>query len=308
LVSGDLTVDADTVTHSYLSLARVQQARGRGADARATLEEFANLARQRDFFPLLVTRGNAAQARLALFQGDLPAAVRWTEASGLSIDDEPSYLREEEYLILARVLVAQGGLDLMGSYLDEALGLLDRLLEAAEGGGRMSSVIEVLALRALTLWARRESSGALAALERALTLAEAEGYVRVFVDEGAPMKALLLALLKARSKGGRGVKLLTSLTYVRRLLAAFESPHTSTEPPVGPASDTNQPLPDPLTARETEVLELIADGLSNQEIAARLFIATSTVKGYVHSLLRKLEVDSRTKAISRAHELHLHSD
>jgi LuxR family maltose regulon positive regulatory protein len=113
-----------------------------------------------------------------------------------------------------------------------------------------------------------------------------------------------LALLKALRKGGRGVKQLTSLTYVRRLLAAFESPHTSAEQPVGPAS-TNQPLPDPLTARETEVLELIADGLSNQEIAARLFIATSTVKGHAHSLLRKLGVDSRTQAISRGRELHL---
>ena len=122
------------------------------------------------------------------------------------------------------------------------------------------------------------------------------------------MKALLLALLKARRKGGRGAKQLTSLTYVRGLLAALESPRTSTEPPVGPASDTNQPLPDPLTAREREVLGLIAEGLSNQEIAARLFIATSTVKGYVHSLLRKLEVDSRTQAISRAHDLNLLSE
>ncbi len=123
------------------------------------------------------------------------------------------------------------------------------------------------------------------------------------------MKALLLALLKAaRRKGGRGARQLTTLTYVRRLLAAFDSPHTGTEPPAGPASDTNQPLPDPLTAREREVLELISDGLCNQEIAARLFIATSTVKGYVHSLLRKLEVESRTQAISRAHELHLLSE
>jgi len=305
-VSGALTVDAETVTHGYLSLARVQQARGRGADARATLEELANLARQREFFPLLIARGESVRARLALIQDDLPAAVRWAEASGLGVDDEPNYPREELYLTLARVLIAQGRLDPMGSYLDDALGLLDRLLGAAEGGGRMGSVIEMLALRALALQARHETSEALAALESSLVLAEAEGYVRLFVDEGALMKALLLALLKvARRKVGRGAKQLTSLTYVRRLLAAFESTHTSTESPKGPASDTNQLLPDPLTAREREVLELITEGFSNQEIAARLFIATSTVKGYVHSLLRKLGVDSRTKAISRAHELHL---
>jgi len=96
--------------------------------------------------------------------------------------------------------------------------------------------------------------------------------------------------------------------YARLLLAALESPHASIGPTVGRASENDQLLPAPLTTREREVLELIAGGLSNREIAARLFIATSTVKGYVHSLLRKLEADSRTKAISRAHELNLLSE
>jgi LuxR family maltose regulon positive regulatory protein len=311
LVSGDLTVDADTVTHSYLSLARVQQARGRGADARATLEEFVNLARQRDFFPLLVTRAKAAQTRLALMQNDLPAAVRWAEASGLSIDDEPRYPREAEYLALARVLITRKRSDAEGPYRYDTLRLLDRLLGAAEGGGRMGSVIEILILRALSLQARRESSEAIATLERALTLAEPEGYVRLFVDEGAPMESLLSELLKRRRKGPCDAGQHAILNYVQRLLAAFEPHHTSVDLPTAPggyASGQGRPLPDPLTTREKEVLDLITEGLSNQEIAARLFIATSTVKGYVHSLLRKLEVDSRTKAISRARELHLLSE
>src|SRR5829696_4009653 len=308
LVAGALTVGADVVTQDYLTLARVQQARGLPTDALATLGEFADLAHKRNYFPLLVARGETVQTRLALMRNDLPAAVTWAEASGLLVNDEPNYPREEQYLTLVRVFIAQGRLDSMGSYLDDALGLLGRLFKTAEDGGRMGSVIEILALRALALQARQGSSEALAALESSLVLAEAEGYVRVFVDEGAPMKALLLALLKARRKGGRGAKQLTSLTYVRRLLAAFESPHTGTEPPARVASDTIRPLPDPLTARERDVLELVADGLSNQEIAARLFIATSTVKGYIHSLLRKLEVDSRTKAISRAHEMDLLSE
>ena len=169
----------------------------------------------------------------------------------------------------------------------------------------MGSVIEILNLRALALHARCEKSRALAALERSLILAEPEGYVRLFVDEGTPMAALLSAFLTVRRKGGRGAKQLTPVGYVRRLLATFESPHASTKRPVGRTSESDQPLLDPLTTREREVLKLITEGLSNQEIAARLFIATSTVKGYVHSLLRKLGVDSRTKAISRAHELHL---
>jgi LuxR family maltose regulon positive regulatory protein len=308
LFTGTLSVDGDVVTHGYLSLARLQQARDRRADAQATLEQFADLARQRDYFSLLAARGEAALARLALVQDDLPAAVRWAEASGLGACDEPSYRREEQYLTRARVLIAQGQLGPMNSYLDDALGLLDRLFTAAEGAGRMSSVIEILALRALALQARHESSEALAVLERTLVLAEPEGFVRVFVDEGAPMAALLSELLKTWRKRSRGAKQLTSLTYVRRLLAVLESPHTSTEPPVGRASESDQPLLDPLTAREQEVLTLIAEGLSNREIAARLFIEVGTVKWYVHTLLRKLEVDSRTKAISRARELHLVSE
>ena len=308
MFTGTMSVDAEVVTHGYLSLARLQQARGRHADAQATLEEFADLARQRDFFSLLAARGEAALARLALVQDDLPAAVSWAEASGLGAYDEPSYRREEQYLTLARVLIAQGQLGPRNSYLDDALGLLDRLITVAQGAGRMGSVIEILALRALALQARQEWSESLPALESALTLAEPEGYVRVFVDEGAPMAVLLSEIFKRRRRGARNARQHAVSVYARRLLVAFESPHTNTEPLVGHAPESDRPMLDPLTAREREVLELIAENLSNREIADRLFIATSTVKGYVHSLLRKLEVDSRTKAISRARELHLLSE
>jgi LuxR family maltose regulon positive regulatory protein len=124
------------------------------------------------------------------------------------------------------------------------------------------------------------------------------------------MAALLSAFLKARRKGGHGAKQLASLGYVRRLLAVFESPHVSIAPPapVGYAPGQDQPLPEHLTRREREVLALIAEGFSNQEIAARLYLAPSTVKWYVHSILRKLEVDSRTRAVARARELHLVSE
>lgn len=306
LFAGALMVDAHVVTHGYLSLARLQQARGLHTGAHATLDDFVNLARQRDFFPLLITRGEAAHGRLALMRDDLPAAVSWAEASGF-VGAEPSYPREEEYLTLVRVLIAQGRLDPMGSYLDDALGLLDRLFKTAEDGARVGSIIEILTLRALALQAQHESREALAALESALVLAQPEGYVRVFVDEGMPMADLHSELLKARSRGPRDAHQHPLLGYVRRLLAAFESPHTSTDPPVpgGYAQGQDQPLLDPLTAREQEVLTLIAEGLSNQEIAAKLFIEVGTVKGYVHNLLRKLEVNSRTKAVARARELHL---
>jgi LuxR family maltose regulon positive regulatory protein len=200
------------------------------------------------------------------------------------------------------VLIAQGWDDPEGPYFDDALRLIELLLRAAESGARMGSVIEMLILRALALYAQRETSGAFAALERALTLAEPEGYIRVLVDEGRPMAALL-SEFKARRRGGRGTKQLASLDYVRRLLAVFEPPA-----PTQHAQATGQPLPEPLTRREREVLSLLAEGFSNREIAARLFIAPSTVKWYVHSILRKLEVDSRTKAVARGRELHLTSE
>jgi LuxR family maltose regulon positive regulatory protein len=174
----------------------------------------------------------------------------------------------------------------------------------------MGTVIEILALHALVLQARHESSGALAALERALTLAEPEGFVRVFVDEGAPMKALLSKLLQTRRKEDRGTEHLPSPGYVRRLLAALESPHTNTEPSA-PGEYTRRQdrlLPERLTARESEVLILIAEGISNQEIAARLFIEVSTVKSYVNRIFRKLGVESRMQAVAEARKLHLISE
>ena len=304
LVSEIPTVDAEVVAHGFISLAQLQHARGEYGAAETTLETFSHLARERNFFAPLFGHATAAKARLALAQGNLPEAIGWADASGLSVD-EHSYLREAEYLTLARVLIARGRDDPDGSYFDDALRLIDRLLGAAESGARMNSVIEILVLRALALYARRETSRAFAALERALTLAEPEGYIRVFVDEGASMAALLSEFLKAPRNGGRDAKQLASLGYVQRLLAVFESPLTGTEPPAQHARAAGQPLPEHLTRREREVLSLLAEGLSNREIAARLFIATSTVKWYVHSILRKLEVDSRTKAVARARELHL---
>jgi LuxR family maltose regulon positive regulatory protein len=309
LVSEIPTVDADVVAHGFISLARLHQARGEYGAAETMLETFSHLAHERNFFAPLLGHAAAAKARLALAQGNLPGAIGWAEESSLDVD-EPRYPREAEYLTLARVLIARGRADPEGPYLDDALRLIDRLLGAAESAARMGSAIEILVLRALALHARRDTSGAFASLERALTLAEPEGYVRVFVDEGASIAALLSEFLKARRRGGRGAKQLASLDYVRRLLAVFESPHTGAEPaaPAQQTQATGQPPPEHLTRREREVLSLLAEGLSNQEIASRLFIATSTVKWYVHSILRKLEVDSRTKAVARAREVRLVSE
>jgi LuxR family maltose regulon positive regulatory protein len=302
LVSGTLPVDADVILMGCLSMARLQQALGESTDALETLEELAHLIQQRNFAAPLLARAAAAKARVWLAQGDLIAAVRWAQTSGLRADGELNYPREEEYLTLVRVLTAHGQEDPSGRHLDDALGLLDRLVRAAEDGGRMDSVIEILVLRALALRKRGDSSDTLVTLQRALVLAEPEGYVRVFVDEGEPMAALLSEFLNAWRKGPREAHHRILLDYARRLLAAFGSPRPSTGP------STEPPPLAPLTAREKEVLGLIASGLSNREIANRLFVEVSTVKSYTNSIFRKLGVGSRTQAVAEARTLHLISD
>jgi LuxR family maltose regulon positive regulatory protein len=176
--------------------------------------------------------------------------------------------------------------------------LLDRLQQAAEAGGRMGSVIEIGVLQALTYQAQGHLASALIALQRALTLAEPEGYVRVFVDEGLPMARLLSAAAQGMMPN-----------YVGKLLAAFptvaaEAPPRPGKADLPPASST-QPLIEPLSARELEVVQLIAQGLSNEAIGARLFLALSTVKGHNRNIFGKLQVQRRSEGVARARELGL---
>ena len=274
----------------YVALSRVMLARG-GADAAlGTLQKAQELVRTHNI-TLLVAKLAAHLARLSLAKGDVEAAARWARGSAAGVDDGPGFQREFERITLARVLIAQ-------HRPGEALGLLERLLEPAQADGRMGSAIEALALRALALQAGGDTAEAVNVLARALSLAEPEGYVRVFADEGAPMAALLQRVLEAQKRGR--VATPPGTQYVSRLLAALGA---ASAPPI-PRGRAGAPV-EPLSERELEVLGLIASGMSNRQIARKLFVSLSTVKTHINNVYRKLEVRTRTQAVARAGELDL---
>jgi LuxR family maltose regulon positive regulatory protein len=238
----------------------------------------------------------ALKARVYVRQGRLTKALDWVHEQGLSIDDDLSYLREFEHITLARVIIAEYKRDHADHSILDAMGLLERLLKVTEEGGRMSSVIEILVLQALARRAQGNIPLALAPLERVLTLAEPEGYVRIFVDEGLPMAQLLSEAFTREIMPD----------YARKLLTAFEAEeHKSKAKPYPPSAPPAQALIEPLSQRELEVLQLIAQGLSNREISERLFLALSTVKGHNRRIYGKLQVQRRTEAVARARELGL---
>ncbi|MFL5807008.1 MAG: LuxR C-terminal-related transcriptional regulator [Roseiflexaceae bacterium] len=301
LVRGMLIVDAQLVARGYLTMAQLQQVRGDSAGALATLDTFVQLAAQRGFAPDLVARAEALRARLALANSDLPAASQWAETSGLQVDDTPAYPREDEYMTLARVLIAQRRADPGDDRPHAALRLLGRLLAAADAGARVDSAIEIHILRALALHAQGDLDRALRAIERALALAEPEGYIRIFVDEGAPLATLLREAHRRR----------VAPAYIARLLAA-EGKAESEKPKAENAGRTVSAfsfqlsdLPEALTEREREVLGLLAAGASNREIAHKLILSLGTVKKHINNIFGKLDVQSRTQAISRARDLQL---
>jgi LuxR family maltose regulon positive regulatory protein len=238
----------------------------------------------------------ALKARVYVRQGRLPKAQAWAHERGLSVDDELSYLREFEHIILARVLIAEYESNRAEGSVLQAIGLLERLLNAAEEGRRMGSVIEILVLQALAHQAQGNIPLALVTLERALTLAEPEGYVRIFVDEGLPMAQLL------SEAAAHGIM----PDYTGKLLAASRAGERRSK---GKSrlltSPSPQPLTEPLSQRELEVLRMLNTELSGPEIARELVIALSTVRTHTKSIYSKLNVNSRWAAVKRAVELDL---
>jgi LuxR family transcriptional regulator, maltose regulon positive regulatory protein len=283
LIRGKQSSFADDLLLGSLTQARIQCARGAYSDTLATIDTFNHLARH------LIPQIKALGTQSALMMGNLSEAVRWAQQYGLSPDDaELPYQREREYLTLARLLLAQGRENPTGHFFEEALHLLNRLLREAEAKARVRSILEILLLQALGLHAQGERSRAFTMLERALTLAAPEGYVRLFVDEGTPMQTLLRQYHPERQS--------RLYVYVAMLLAAFDGQ---------PASSSSDPLLEPLTGRERDVLHLLLQGDSNREIARRLVLSINTVKRHIYNICSKLGVQSRTQAIVKARALYL---
>jgi LuxR family maltose regulon positive regulatory protein len=281
----------NAIMQGYDRLAWVKQAQSDATGARALFAEAMQIAQRYHLTPQRLAQLEARRVRLLLVQGDVAEALRWAQSCQVSSEDENDsrlYQRESEYLTLVRVYLAQ-------QECGEAARLLRRLLPVAQAQGRRGSVLEILLLQALIYQAQGETARAVVTLEKALMQAEPEGYVRLFVDEGAPLAALLQQVL-AHWKAHR------SASYVRSLLQASEQ---QGHPAPAQARHQSQGALDPLSQRERTVLGLLAAGLSTPEMAEELVVSPNTIKTQISSLYRKLNASNRKEAIAMAQRWHL---
>jgi len=276
---------------SHLCLMRILFSCGDPDGMKELILKMEKIGRESNIPPWIAKQMMAWQTRLRLTYNDLEAASQWVEEGGFKIGEKPGPLHEidfftlMEYVVVARTLIAQG-------QLDDATRLLQWLLETAEMGGRTSRAIEIVLLQALAFQAGGDTNRAAAPLERALILAEPRGFYRIFVDEGPSMAPLLYKALD------RGI----APDYVRRLLQAFpiDEPKQADQSELqGSEADYIEPL----SEREIEVLQLIAEGLTNKEVATRLFLSLHTVKTHAKNIYSKLGVHTRTEAVARARTL-----
>jgi len=227
----------------------------------------------------------AHQAKQSLGFGETEAAIEWLGGTVLKADSPIDLIREIEFITLARVFIAQ-------NKLDKGLALLERISEVSDEIGKKYTTLEAMILQAKALFIREDTEKAMERLEQALTLGEAEEYIQIFVDEGPPMALLLYEALS------RGI----APDYVRQLLAAF--PLDESEGATSTKSKVDQSeLIEPLSEREIEVLQLIAEGLTNQEICSRLCVSLNTAKTHTRNIYAKLGVHTRTQAVAKGRAL-----
>jgi LuxR family transcriptional regulator, maltose regulon positive regulatory protein len=275
----------------YVTLSRTRLAQGDEEGALEIAREADRVARGSDA-DLQIAIAVAWMTRLCLARGNVAQASSVEEgraASAAGAAGNAGAARSAHLLTSARLLRAQGRHR-------EALGLLEEPREEAEASGRTGDLIEVITLQALALWEVRERERAVGTLANAMVLAEPEGYVRTIVDEGPPMAEILSGMLQATNRGSLDPPV--PARYLRKLLVVLERDSARMASPVGG-------LPERLSRREHEILQLVAAGKSNRRIATELFVSVGTVKTHINNLYRKLGAHSRTQALARARELKL---
>ena len=242
----------------------------------------------------------ALQAQIAMWEGNLDEAGKWAREQKGKFNDAITLGEDIEIVVFVRMLLVQ-------EKYEEALALLQKMQRAAAAGGWRHYEITLLALQAVVCHGCGKVPQALDALQRSLTLAEPEGYVRTFIDEGAAMVELLRQFIKAQQKENFTGANHVLQDFAIKLLAAFPPEQV---PAAVQTHKTSTALPasyliDPLSERELEILKLVAEGLSNNEIAKKLYLATSTVKRHINNIYAKLDVHSRTQAVAKGKELKI---
>jgi LuxR family maltose regulon positive regulatory protein len=273
---------------SYRILARWLQANGKFVQAQDMLTQALQLAQEHQIPSHYASPARAVQVYLWLDTGNLMRAVEWATRSGLETDTSIDKPRQEEYLALARVYLAQ-------NEAQRARAVLERLLADAENGGRTECVIWALAHLALAHHAQHDFERARAVLTRALELAKPPGFVRTFLDLGAPMHQILQQAASTAAPPLRA--------YVESLVANNAAIPATSQPSAAPERPETTELVEELTEREKQVLELVAQGLSDKQIATQLIVATGTVKRHLNNIYGKLGVNSRTQALARARQV-----
>jgi len=270
---------------SYLCLVRVMYSRGDFTGAEELVKKMKVVSQEYAIPPWVESIMTSWQVRIWLTQGDLGRASWWAKQRKLDLEEDITQTNEMEFIALARVLISQ-------NQQEEAIGLLQSMLRTEEAMGRTDKVIEILILLALAYQDLENMKQSLSTLSKILSLAEPEGFFRIFVDEGPPMANLLYAALT------RDI----APDYVRQLLEAF--PLDESEQSTATKSQVDQSeLIEPLSEREIEVLQLIAEGLTSREIAARLYLSSNTVKVHTRNINGKLGVNNRVKAVAKARGL-----
>ncbi len=295
----------DILMGAYEALSRVCLALGDLTGAEHAVREMERV-NQSAGIPLFRPGVESLRVQLWLAQGHLKKAADWAEHTPYR-EDALVYICESAYLALVRVYLAE-------LQYPQALQWLAALLSSAEQVARVGSMISILALQVAALQASGATQETLRVLDRLLTLAEPEGYMRVFLDAGESMQRALQAWLATSHMQKHGVSP-ALVSYAQTLLDAFaREQHQKVGEkviPIGspslshPLSQAVPPLPESLTPREQEVLHLLAEGASNQEIARQLVVSFATAKKHVASILSKLGAENRTQAIARARALSL---